>query len=221
MSVEGKTFEFGFPDPVSLCSIAVGPPEIGDPEGLLFSANYRTRQDSGNTFSFVHRADGRIQWDLFDELTGDEWFQVETGLQSFACVDVTYYSPDTVQRMCSLSAAGVASEDDTARRAFASFDIYCLFAMNALPEEPLDWSEGDPCTIGIPGPRGECLEFPRDSGAIPIECEREGGGLGMCVEGECAEHGCGGACDDGDTGTADRCVSLEPGEPLECQHEAF
>jgi hypothetical protein len=221
VTIEGREFEFGFPDDVYSCSWMVGSPAIGEPEGLQVLANYRW-SDLGSTHSFLRRTDGEINWSLYDSLTGEEWVDgTGTPVASLECADIEFYStPEANQRVCIASVSGKAFERFSTREAFVDIEIWCQFGFYAPPEVPLDCADDDPCTAGYVTPRGGCIPIPRDSRVVAIDCELEGGGLGMCVQGECVEHACG-DCDDGDPTTSDRCAAPIAGAPLVCENTAF
>jgi hypothetical protein len=183
-----------------------------------------SQADADDTFSFWRLGDGDTQWGLFDSgfgERGEEWSSVPGGSEEMACIEFISPTPEYVLRLCQISWAGTAAENFSVRKSSATVQLNCLFARKATPDDvPADCSrQDDPCVLRVPDGEGGCtIGLPRDSTFSPIECDLDGG-PGMCVAGECVEHGCNGTCDDGHPATSDSCQRTDSEAAWECVHE--
>lgn len=176
-------------------------------------------QNRGDLFSFTDPRDGSNIWGLFDESKNTEWVGPGDGSATIACgppeaPGVGRASDDFI--ICKLAWSGEASRvkfgsdgNVTRDKAHAKVDIFCLYADPDLDADAqLCPDDGDPCRVEFYfPPLNRCASERTTSVFHPIDCTRDDGTRGMCVVGECDEHGCGPEpCDDGDDCTYDYCA---------------
>jgi hypothetical protein len=193
-----------------------------DPGGCTMSptgiANASFRSSRDDSFSFTDPRDGSVIWGLYDESKNTEWVGPGSGSSTIACAppEASRDEEDSDDfEFCRLSWSGEASgatfgSDGNVTRpakAHARVDIFCLYANPDLDADAPICPDNDPCRFEwfVPS-QNACFRERIDSGSHPVDCTRDDGTRGMCIVGECREHGCGPEpCDDGDDCTYDYC----------------